>query len=321
MLLKWRSSLPIVTVFMLIFNGCIVSSEGTEIPLSLESPTLIGTSSTKTSTAILAPPQSPSPTSIPTLPAEDAHQRLSSLLAGDSNCLLPCIFYITPGKSTFHEARLILTPLSSISDRVDLDSPPGFIGLNYIEGDTRININIGFLADPNTNIISSLSFHAQGLREMSQGDAAIFGDPVYEQLLKTYSLQQILAMYGSPLNALVRTNSKPPPQTWGPFELLISYPEMGILAHYTMPMSQIGENIAGCPSKSKLDLYVQPSGIFTSTEEQLAFEAAPLKTEDIFPGFHPIEDVTMLSLIEFAGVFSQSPDECISTPAMHWPEP
>lgn len=311
-------------MFLLLVEGCAKANSISATPSRTGTPEFNSSVTprlTPTTIPISTATLSSAPTDIPTLTVEDAQLELLNLLANNGNCRLPCLWGITPGKSTFQEARSILAPLNSISDFTVFESSAGAIGPNYIEGDTRVNTSIRFLVNPNDNIVSSISFHAQALSEISQSDAAIFGDPLYGRLLKTYSLPQILTTYGPPADVLIRTNSELPPQIWGPFELLLSYPERGVLVHYTIPMNPVGPNIVGCPAKSKLDLDLEPPGSFTSTEELLAFEAAPLKVVDIFPGYRPIGEVTSLSQDDFVRIFSQPTDKCIETPASYWPKP
>jgi hypothetical protein len=315
----------VLTVFALLIESCLQANGMSATPSRMGTPDL-NDSATPTQLPTINPTSiatfSSAPTGISTLPMEDAQLAMLNLLTNNGNCRLPCLWGITPGKSTFDESRSILEPLASISDFTAFESNLGAINPIYVEGDVRIHTNVRYRADPNDNFVNSISFYAQALREISQGNyEELFGYPLYDRLLKAYSLPQILTSYGTPADILIRTNLEPPPQNWGPFELLISYPEQGILVHYTTLLNAVGPNIIGCPTKSKLELYLVPSRSFNSTNDLLESRAAPLKIEEIFPGFRPVEEVTSLSLDDFVRIFSQPTGECIETPASYWPSP
>lgn len=317
--------LCLVLMFLLLGESCAIKNNISATPSHIGTSELnsgVTPRRTPTITPIFTATQLLSSTAIPTLPVEDARLKLLNFLASNGNCYLPCLWGITPGKSTFQEAQSILEPLTSISGFTAFESSVGAIDPNYAEGDLGIYTNIRFRADPNNNIVGSISFHAQALQEISQGNyEELFGDPLYDRLLETYSLPRILTIYGPPADILIRTNSELPPQNWGPFEILLSYPERGILVHYTIPMNPVGPNIVGCPEKSRLELKLMASGNINSTDKLLELLSAPAKVEEVFPGYQPIEEVTSLSLELFVKKYSQPTDNCIETPANYWPAP
>src|SRR6185436_4057409 len=101
--------LPNLILILILAAGCI------QVTNEVVTPSL-GSSVFPTMTPTLTLNPTNTSTIVPTLPAEGAWTKLLELLANNGGCRLPCLWGITPGKSTYKEAQAILTPLRSISD-------------------------------------------------------------------------------------------------------------------------------------------------------------------------------------------------------------
>jgi len=273
-------------------------------------------------------------TIVPTLPAEGAWTKLLELLANNGGCRLPCLWGITPGKSTYKEAQAILTPLRSISDPLTTRFGPdgGAIFPVYIEEDLELNVAVGFNIDSNSDnqVISRIGFRAREEKKTiaSNGEptfAEIFDSASFGERVQPYMLSQVLSEQGIPAAVLIQTfnalasmgNS-----IGGGFDILLLYPEQGLLVHYTTQMEVIGEKVRGCLTNAHVDLELYPAGHGDSFAQFLSqtrwAEIWPLPAK---PYWAPVEKATSMSLEQFYETFRQSMDQCIETPTKFWPAP
>lgn len=294
-------------------------------------PTLIEQSATSTSTLTIVPTltSSPSqtstiiPTALPTLSVEAARNRLQDMLANNGDCLLSCLWGITPGVSSSHDARIILEPLSSISDLTHFSSERGTIYLLKTEGDLIISTNVMFLTYPTTEIVSRITYQAKALKALTgeNGVIGVFDSAVFGEQLSLYMLPQILSQYGRPSSVMLTTLAEPPPQSRGGdigyFRIILLYPDQGILVRYITQIHVVGQYVLGCPTNAHIELELYPAGSGDSFFENLD----PSLQEDIRNNYKPLEEVTSMSIDNFYQTFRQPTDECLKTPTNLWPIP
>lgn len=270
-------------------------------------------------------PETPTrmPTTIPTLPVENARLRFLDLLATNGACRLPCLWGITPGKSTYQEARALLEPLSSISDFTDFGPGPSAIDPYYTEDDLIIYTTIRFLTRSDDDIVNHVAFNGRAQKEMSgehgeRGVEDVFNSAFFGERLRLYMLPQILSEYGRPDSVLLLTLAKVPPSNREPgvnFNILLLYSDQGILVHYTTEMSVVSENVVGCPANAHVELELYPSGNGDSFFDLLTPTGWPAIIKN---NYRPIEKATSMTLEEFYQTFRQPTDECLETPSYLW---
>lgn len=312
-------------ILLTVLLGCTQSAgENATTPL-LETPLLPTNIATPIPTftpptIIDSPTPTSTPTTIPTLSVEQARARLLDLLTNNGNCHLPCLWGITIGKSSFPEVLTILMPLSSLSHSVYLDSPElGGIIPRYTEGNLEIYTAVGFLATPDSNIVYHLTFNAEAHRPLAQGgyedvyDSKFFGEKV-----SAYSLQHILTEQGIPSSVMLETAGGPLTRGGtGGFDILLLYPDQGILVNYKTQMRLIGANVRGCP----LNAYIQME-LYSPGKPDLFFAGLKQTNWGLkMTAYQPIEEVTSMSVKEFYDTFRTPTDKCIDTPAGLWPTP
>lgn len=253
---------------------------------------------------------------IPTLPTDKAQTVILNLLANNGNCLLPCLLGITPGESSFEEARKILLPFEGIATSSYLNqSDTGGINIRYVNIEAELNVSIGFVADSRSQYIDRVVLRANAQRKTKNGFEDIFNSNLYSKSMNYYLLSTVLSKYGRPTDVLLFTSADiPPQQPWWPFEIIVSYPIQGILVHYKTPLIIDGTNSVGCPGNSQIQLELRPFGSIDSTEEFL--KSYKLPYPDLYK---PIEEVTSLSIDEFWEIFSLPTDKCIESPSKYWP--
>ena len=307
-----------LVVFIVLVSGCMQSTESVTTPVL---PTLVATKESPTLTPIVAETISPSPTIVPTLPINEARKRLLVLLTDNGGCRLPCLWGITPGKSTYQEAQATFVPLSVLSVLTSFIPEGGAIFPIYPHGDLTLNINAGFSvnASSDNQIVSRVGFQARELKKVDNMSTDVFDSPFFVEQLGYYMLPNILTQYGEPTTVMLSTMAKLPSSgVPGGFKILLLYPDQGILVNYTMQMQIVGESIMGCPSNSHIEFELYPPGHADSFFDLLEPSGW---TQIIQKTYKPIEEATSMSQEDFYRIFSQQTNECILTPASLWPAP
>ena len=312
-----------VMLILIVVSSCSPSNEGLVTPTSTIS---VLATSTKMPTHTFAPlpPNTPTPVStptmVPTLPVDQAQARFLQLLSNNGECRLPCIWGITPGETTYQDARAILSPLSSLSDTVHLDTPVvGDISLRYREGDLEIYTRVAFLTDPESHIVNRVGFNTEAHRPLDEsGYEDILDSKFFGAKIRAYTLPKILSELGIPESVMISTLGAPFTRSGtGGFELLLLYPNQGILINYTTQMALDGKKVRGCLTNAHVQMDLHPPGEPASFSKSLQETDWAVKLD----GYKPIEEVTSMSVQEFYETYRTSTDKCIETPAEDWPIP
>lgn len=316
----------LLLVFVFVLSGC-ESNKSAITPVPTETqpplPNLTERSVTPAPSFTPLPTDTPTLTSastmIPTLPEEEARIKLLELLSDNGGCRLPCLWAVTLGKSTYQEAQDTLAPLASISGLTGFIREGGTVSPVYVEGELEIYTAVGFLANPDNNIVYHISFNAEAHRPVEQGgyenvfDSEFFGDKV-----STYMLPHVLSEQGPPSSVSIATLGGPLTRGGtGGFDILLLYPNHGILVNYTTQMHLVGANVRGCPSNAHVEVKLYPPGHGDSFFELLEQIDWSVKNN----WYKPLEEVTSMSVGEFYEAFRKPTDKCIETPANLWPIP
>lgn len=291
---KWSMGVILVAA-LLWLAGCSVPSfapgetpQPTNTPLfapSLVVLTQTLSAQSPTPTLTPRPTRTPTPTPCPTLTADEEYAYVSEMLATNAGCELPCWWGITPGKSSWQEARNQLP---------------------------RLNFQFWFLEEHRYDVHFTLT-EAEGVIESIRvsGDCACFVRECerFAQDWSHYALDQILSRYGPPSRA--RIIFPPTTESGAPvyYNLYLVYDELGISIAYTGDAIKQGEMRHTCFSFCRIQLWLQPSGSSLPLLErgigQEAWEYAV-----------PLDAVTGMSLEEFYEVF-RHPEACLTVPATH----
>jgi hypothetical protein len=311
-----------LVIFMALVSSCTqpnknvttLPSEPTSFPASSAMPV---PSFTPLSTD--SPPPTFTPTAIPTLSVKEAQAKLLELLSDNGDCRLPCIWGIVLGESAYHEARANLLPISSTSELTSFTSESGAMFPVYTEGELQIYTNIGFIVSPENNIVNHIAFNAEAHRPLAQGGYEdVFDSKFFGEKVSAYTLANVLTEQGVPSSVMIQTAGGPLTRGGtGGFDILLLYPNLGILVNYKTQMYLNGANVRGCPANAYVQMELYPPGQPDSFFEGLKRTDWPLK----MTGYKPLEDTTSMSVQEFYDTFREPMDKCIETPANLWPTP
>ena len=306
--------LPSLIVVMLA-TGCAQPIRGTETALP-------------GSTAILTEPLTPTPTlnstnmpnAIPTLPEKQARSRLLELLANNGGCYLPCLWGITPGITTNLESRAILLPLSGISISTHLsNNSPDSIWPTYTEGELKTSADLRYIFESD-GVISRIAFQVGEFQELPDRRSPIYDSKTFGERLRPYMLPGILSEFGKPASVVIHTYGKQLTGSGG-FEIVLLYPDQGMLVHYTTQMKTVGVNAVGCPANAQVELELYPSGDADSFAKSLSSTiwgafVLPEPIDDSH--WKPIDKANSMSLEQFYETFRQPTEKCIETPLKGW---
>jgi hypothetical protein len=314
---------------MLFIDGCSAITNRASIP-SKEAPVSTASAtiqSTLTSISIVTPTSLSTPTAVPTLSIEDARTKFLDLLASNGDCRLPCLWGITPGKSTYLEARTILMPLSGVAETAYFgytSYPEDDISPLYVEGDLRLNARVLYVYG-NDGIVSLLTFRALEEKVAKDSNGNSIETPIYDsaefkQRVEYYSLSHLLTEQGLPTSVMI-ASSGPSINRSGSIltHIAVLYPEKGIWAQYTTSVNEteVADIIRSCPVDAHIEMELSPPGnpdsFFTLLDKT---DWGVTKNS-----YKPLEEATSLSVKEFYQTFRNPTDKCIETPVDLWPTP
>lgn len=325
--LNLQHSLAVTLVLLASVIGCSVPAKpaavqaNTALPLATNTLTPGPVPPTRKLTPSPAPPthtpsatltpESPTPTAAPTLTTDEERALVSDLLQNNAGCQLPCWWGFTPGKTTWQSAHTSFASLGKITDEYLSRR-----GTTNYSVDFRIpehEVQIGQVYIVRDDLIEGIWVRAVMVRNRER----IYGDSLFAQDLQRYLPSQLLVTYGQPPEVLLRTFYSVPEGSFIPFNLLIFYPQQGILVRYYGPTERIGERIRICPQRADITLWLW------SPEQEMSLEdiagwGQQFPIEEV-PYFRSLEEATGWSIEQFYQAFVQSGDQaCFETPADMW---
>jgi hypothetical protein len=252
----------------------------------------------------------PTPTMVPTLPADKEQSLVLDLLQNNASCRLPCWWGFTPGKTAWQIAHAFFTSLGKAT--IDQGRPYTSyrVEFNIAEHDTQLSQEY-IITNGNIDMI----WLGVG---MVRNNEAVFGDALFAQDLRSYMLPQILTTYGQPQEVLIQTFSGAPDGSWVPFHLLLFYPEQGILVDYQGPNARKGDKLEWCSQKTNIALWLwAPENKWAL--EDIARMGPNLSTEAVL-AYRPLEKATGMGLEMFYETFKNADNRtCLETAADMWP--
>lgn len=240
-------------------------------------------------------------TPLPTLPPTQLLDRVLVLLQNNNGCDLPCWWGILPGNTTWLQAWSFLSQFDSSI---------------YVAGNTKsrqfANIQI---AGPEQLFPAS---HLALDIEILNGLVHIINAYGFDNT-QAFSLQQLLSSHGQPLEVWIHTYRS---YLGGipPVDVLLFYPDQGILARYSTELTEIDES----GDSASICLDHSPSLTLWSPDERIDFDQAQdyarLDYKEYSKPLLSLESATGITLDEFYSYRSKA-QVCLSTKLSLWPEP
>ncbi|RLF31751.1 MAG: hypothetical protein DRM98_05085 [Thermoplasmata archaeon] len=239
--------------------------------LDTELPTQISPSPSRTST----PTPWPTHTPLPTLTAEERYVYVQERLATNGGCELPCWWGITPGESTWQEAK----------DQL----PHRHFQFWFPEVPIHYDVHLNLTEEDGT---------VQSIKVQSY----CFACDRFTEDWSRYSLDQVLSRYGVP--SQVRIILALPVDAGGPiyYRLYVFYNDLGFGIIYEGPAVKQNGLLHTCFSFNYITLWLQ------SPESSIPLEHAI--NQDEWSLTVPLEEATGFTVEEFYEAF-RHPDACL----------
>jgi len=279
-------------------SGLLPTKQPSAIPAPSETPRLTRTRP-PIKTPIVTPTSQPTLTPLHTLPAAQVEASVSELFTINESCQPPCWGGITPGSTTWEEAKDLL---SRFGQHIETwDYPGGLAGYVMLPVPTHsVSQKIATSGQMGVTLYASEDIVQQIVIE----DLANFPD---------YALPALLTRYGLPAEVLISTTNRGSAITL--FSLILFYPEHGLMATYLDLTEVKDDELMGCFHYTPgpvLHFYpVQEKASFAQVYEALTTGSAD--------EYKPLQEVTALDTSKFTERLKDSDYPCVETPAKYWP--
>jgi hypothetical protein len=263
----------------------------------------------------LAPTSTPLPiltspplwTPFPTFSEVDGVEKLRIWIQGVFDCLLPCWGGITPGKTSWQEARQVVEQMSGFASvNVSENMSCGFGGCNGIAWSLYPNTVAegAFYTKLPENIVHFIHINIQNE-----------GNNQKVNLVRNIGLQEVFRWYGEPPMLLFNVETDQAENRF--MELIMVYPERQFIVRYVKLTELKDDQIINCGQDQQVELFI------LDNKEQLASFATitgAIETRElpIDSRYKTIEEATGMSRNSFYDAISTYGDFCISTPVDLW---
>ena len=278
--------------------------------LHMPEPLPTATSSFQPQATSTVPPPAPSPTNteppplptytpLPTLPPDQALARVRSFMDGSPDCRLPCWWGVTVGVTPWREAVQSLGPIATAIELWQTTTIDEADGPHSIS-DYHVRYQVP--GGPGAIAVTT--------RDDVVHDIVVTAESTSHQM----AAHNVVATYGPPVLALLRTYDNPTPFGF-PFMLLLFYPEQGFMVFYDLEGFRSGPNVVGCPADFAPALFIW------SPHDSWAIE--DIQTRVLGPDYyHPLLDISEVTTYTLDTLYSaflqQRAGLCIETPATLW---
>jgi hypothetical protein len=326
------SSLGILLVFV-VLTGCNSvppASVPTQTDLQESSPMVILVpTGSATPTNTFMPASSPTATAILALSVTEANSSVQEFLQNGPNCPLPCWMGIIPGQSTWHELEYQQSTLSKITTDAykNLQTGDLLLGgfdIKFTDSAATIRIYSFFAGAANGEKITISSFDTQAYKPYDDPDRDLYGYGPYNDMLRAYSLPEILSNLGTPTGIYVLASLRhdlPVTPGFGDYFLLhVIYQEKGILMEYQMKPDGVGNKYRICPADAWIsgaftppNLGLEFGKLLASINHKFTYLADPSQQHG-----ETSEEAFGMTMEAFYQTFLSTPGQCLETPKSLW---
>lgn len=321
-------NITFILLLALLIGACYSSVSNDSVPTKIDG------FSTSTPPPPLNP-EIPPPTSLPTISANNSKEILESFVQENGGCKLPCIMGLTPGMSENTEVNSFMqyfqkntreaeNQINNISIWSYLENDQGGISLRFFENNRSVSIGLGLIVDGSK--LNQLLLSGESYQHLEGGAKKQFGDLYFNDLLRQFTLMEILNLYGLPTQILVRPfpddPGHPSPPAQYTLDFVLVYPEKGFLIQYISERTERGKYFVGCPTKPySINISAwDPNTPLNLVDAVEYFSNIDGINSQNVSAFKAVENVTSLSIRQFYEIFrNPNSNECIETPKELWP--
>lgn len=314
--------IPIVTRHI----GCIVllvSLIGCNTPTVLtmppelvtvpSSPTMTLSPIVELSTDIPTPilsTRTPVLTLAPTLTTVEEEALVLEMLKDNSGCQLPCWWGFRPGETSWEIPEAFFISWGKEIEAWQIQGTHHYTV--YFDISSQNHYHYQGYHEKN-GLLDRIGIHA--LPPTNEDGNPAYGDPQFTKQWAAYLPAQMLITYGQPSQILLGVSRETP---WVPFDLLLFYPEQGILAQYSGSANMEGEVFQIYPYQVEITLYLWAPGDYSALVDVPGIGGYTYSIDEM-SGIRPLGSVTELSIEQFYQTFMQPDTQiCLETPMEIW---
>lgn len=301
------------------------STEAKNTPTLTPTPDLINPPPPPTQTRALIPP-----TSISTLSAKDASDKIYKLLSEGNNCLFPCWWGLEPGQTRTVDAQNFLSSFgSSIIGGSIFKKEEGYIYFLLPQSQSsRLHITFEFGGNNETLDWLQVILQEDTKTIHPNGETSYeisWGDQNLAQITKPYSISKVFSMYGKPTEVAIFTQRAVLLNQPHPISMVLFYPQQGFMIEYVANNRSIAKSsdATWCP-----DLVIpyfwfwSPSPEITRNDVLSWISGFNLYTSKNVEGrFKSLEEATGMTIEDIYKLYIGGVNACIQTPKEIWPMP
>jgi hypothetical protein len=275
----------------------------------------------------------------PSLSVANTVQRLLDF--SDTECKLPCLWGITPGKQVNDLDEFIGVIRKSTKEKGEIYDSNNYLSISdydqiggatlaHLMGEVMINVHFSYYKNVDQTNLDVLAMHSYARILVNKDDnwrnvaeLPAYESVIFQDIFKTMTLPVIFKEYGQPAQILLATwrdNPNRPDITFQPFSLILYYPEQGFLVEYVSPRETTDNGYAGCPSKG--EIYLTTWDVSADLDfEYVVQKGGGVINELNIDYYRPLEDATNLTKeLFYSSVISSQDDLCIETFPDIWHE-
>jgi len=260
-----------------------------------------------TSTPLPAFTSAPLLTPLPTFSSTEGVEKLRLWIEGVFDCLLPCWGGITPGKTSWQEARQILEQMSefaSVNVSENISCSFGVCsGVGWSLYPETVAEGIFYTKFPeNTVHLININIQNEGTKKTN--------------FLRNIQLQDVFDWYGAPAVLLFNVETDLAENRF--MELILVYPERQFVIKYIKNTELVDDKVVNCGKDERIELIILDNKEQLMSLDAIA-NAVETKGLHLDSRYKTVEEATGMTDNSFYEAINAFNDFCISTPVNIWP--
>ncbi len=263
-------------------------------------------------------------TSVPIFSFDEARDFILDQIRNNGQCRLPCIWGLTPGEDqTTVEGYFRKFPHDYKDEFMIVPSQhdeSGGVSYQFVNEYGMTFLDLSYYLE--NEKLDRLFFNAQFAAGQNDQFVDVFGHPSLDELVKNYSLSQILTDYGPPNEILFFAWDLDPmdKRTREPFLIAIFYSEEGFLIQYNGQATQNnGSQLVICPRELSVLLTSWDPELSPTLEQVTVGDSGFTLMSRYVDSYKSIGEVSSISEEQFFETFVYPEStECFETSVELW---
>jgi len=268
-----------LVLISLLFSGC-VSSNSTTVSMQTKTQPPSQTLSPATSIKTLTPTQTLTLTPPVTLKADEAKEKMKSLLQESMDCNAPCFWGITPDQTTLGEAKNIFTRFGLSLEYVNRRSDFQFYSMRH---DFDTGLSIGSDLTIQNGIVKTLVVHIHPEDKKTR----------IPKEWSAYAPETLINRYGNPSKVTFDVDRGPSPG----YGIALFFDAVDLIVYYGS--SDLGPGLQICPLLDRVDhirIWMGKNPHYPPSNDRI-----------------PLDEATSMTIEEFSTLMTNKPEKACFT--------